>query len=310
MIMTGKPSFRYNFLSKEIQVSIADNSFWLKVRDFAREGFFLGGGTLPEDEIPPQHRSIGGRHAYAVLHALELDGNKLLLLKDPRGVSEWTGEWSAGSINWNSRLQTMALQKLGQMGPQCTSSEFKRRQLTKTVEEFFNKGTQNIFFVSWEEFIKCFEVLFASVSLDDWNMMKVRDEWKKDCAGRLALDLKDTFNCPQYLLKVPKDVEVFCLLTHLIEPSVKTHMKIGFEIHRFNGKLIGEGGFVPNLAAIGKYSAERNISLNCVLEEGEYLVLIATYEPNQYGEFEFAMWYPKERSIALELIKVEAKCDY
>jgi hypothetical protein len=96
--MTGKPSFRYNFLNEELQVSIADNSFWFKVRDFAQKEFFLGGGTLPDDEIPIQYRSIDGRHTYAILDALELDGHKLLLLKDPRGVSEWAGEWSADSI--------------------------------------------------------------------------------------------------------------------------------------------------------------------------------------------------------------------
>eukprot|EP00826_Nyctotherus_ovalis_P016148 TRINITY_DN14654_c0_g1_i4.p1 TRINITY_DN14654_c0_g1~~TRINITY_DN14654_c0_g1_i4.p1 ORF type:complete len:309 (+),score=55.75 TRINITY_DN14654_c0_g1_i4:78-1004(+) len=282
MIMTGKPSFRYNFSNEEIKMSIADNSFWLKVRDFAREGFFLGGGTLPENEIPVEYRSIDGRHAYAILHALELGDNKLLLLKDPRGVSEWVGEWSAGSINWNSRMQAMTLQKLGGMSA-------GGRSFRNAVETFFNKGSQNIFFVSWEEFIKCFEVLFASVNLDGWNTVKSRGEWKEDCMGKFFVDIKDALNYPQYLLRVPKEVEVFCLLTHLIEPSIKTHTKIGFEIHRFNGKLIGEGGFVPNLVGIGKYSAERNISLNCVLEEGEYLVLIAAYELSQYREFDLSL---------------------
>ena len=301
MIMTGKPSFRYNLLNEEIQVSIADNLFWLKVRDFAQKGFFLGGGTLPEDEIPFQYRLIGGRHAYAILDVLELDGNKLLLLKDPRGASEWSGEWSADSLNWTSRLRAITLQRLSRMSS-------RGQPFRKTVENFFNKGHQNIFFISWEEFIKCFEVLFASVSLDDWNKVEINDEWKEGRAGGSTMNMRTVLNSPQYLLHVPKEMEVFCLLTHLIDPSIRALTRIGFEIHKYNGKLIGEHGFKPNLVVIGRYSAERSISLNCVLKEGDYLVLVTTYEPDKYGKFIFTMWYPREEgkeNVKLDLIKLQ-----
>ena len=87
MMMTGKPSFRYNLLTEELQLSITDNSFWNKIIGFINKGFLLGSGTLPEEEILMKYRTITGRHAYAILDAFELDGNKLLQLKDPKGTT-------------------------------------------------------------------------------------------------------------------------------------------------------------------------------------------------------------------------------
>ncbi len=35
------------------------------------------------------------------------------------------------------------------------------------------------------------------------------------------------------------------------------------------------------------------ISLNCVLDKGQYVVLLSTYDPDQFGKFSFTLWYPK-----------------
>jgi hypothetical protein len=45
-------------------------------------------------------------HAYAVLDIKNLDGNKLLQLRNPHGNrgAEWTGDWSDNSFKWTTRL--------------------------------------------------------------------------------------------------------------------------------------------------------------------------------------------------------------
>lgn len=41
-----------------------------------------------------------GDHAYSVLRAVECNGKKFVILRNPWGGSEWTGRWSDGSKEW------------------------------------------------------------------------------------------------------------------------------------------------------------------------------------------------------------------
>jgi len=40
-------------------------------------------------------------HAYAVLAANEVEGHKLVQVRNPWGRTEWTGDWSDNSQLWN-----------------------------------------------------------------------------------------------------------------------------------------------------------------------------------------------------------------
>lgn len=41
-----------------------------------------------------ERKGIQEGHAYSVMRAVEMDGQRLLLLKNPWGKVEWTGAWS------------------------------------------------------------------------------------------------------------------------------------------------------------------------------------------------------------------------
>jgi Calpain family cysteine protease len=44
---------------------------------------------------------IGG-HAYSVLRAVEYEGKRFVVIRNPWGNSEWTGPWSDGSKEWTA----------------------------------------------------------------------------------------------------------------------------------------------------------------------------------------------------------------
>jgi hypothetical protein len=44
-----------------------------------------------------ERKGIYEGHAYSVMRAVEMDGERLLLLKNPWGKGEWTGAWSMSS---------------------------------------------------------------------------------------------------------------------------------------------------------------------------------------------------------------------
>ena len=48
-----------------------------------------------------ERRGIQEGHAYSVMRAVEIDGERLLLLKNPWGKGEWTGPWSMSFDLWH-----------------------------------------------------------------------------------------------------------------------------------------------------------------------------------------------------------------
>jgi hypothetical protein len=51
-------------------------------------------------------------HAYSILDVAEIDGNKLLQMRNPWGRSEWTGAWSDGSKDWNQKRKQQAYEHM------------------------------------------------------------------------------------------------------------------------------------------------------------------------------------------------------
>ena len=44
-------------------------------------------------------------HAYTVISAYEIEGEKVIKLRNPHGKGEWLGDWSDGSNKWTEKLR-------------------------------------------------------------------------------------------------------------------------------------------------------------------------------------------------------------
>jgi hypothetical protein len=51
-------------------------------------------------EYAPTVNGLMGGHAYSVLRAVEHQGKRFVVIRNPWGNSEWTGPWSDGSKEW------------------------------------------------------------------------------------------------------------------------------------------------------------------------------------------------------------------
>jgi hypothetical protein len=51
-------------------------------------------------EYAPTVNGLIGGHAYSVLRAVEHQGKRFVVVRNPWGNSEWTGPWSDGSREW------------------------------------------------------------------------------------------------------------------------------------------------------------------------------------------------------------------
>lgn len=63
-----------------------------------------------------ERKGIVELHAYSVLKAREIDGVRLVLLKNPWGKHEWTGAWSDGSKEWTGEWLQKLDHKFGDDG--------------------------------------------------------------------------------------------------------------------------------------------------------------------------------------------------
>ena len=56
-------------------------------------------------------------HAYSVLDAIEVEGNKILQIRNPWGnATEWLGAWSDKSSDWTERRKQIVYERMRQRG--------------------------------------------------------------------------------------------------------------------------------------------------------------------------------------------------
>jgi hypothetical protein len=83
------------------------DAFWEQELLQVNKQFLFGCGQnrgYGDDRSGIQHR-----HAYSIMEAKDIDGLRLVKLRNPWGNTEWTGPWSDGSEEWTAEW----LQKLG-----------------------------------------------------------------------------------------------------------------------------------------------------------------------------------------------------
>lgn len=101
-------------------------------------------------------------HAYSLIKVQEIDGIKLVMLRNPHGEGEWTGDWSDDSPQWNARYRNML--------------------------EYHDTKDDGIFWMQWTDFIAEFECIYVSrqfSELDGWNSIFIDGTWEGKYAAGL-----------------------------------------------------------------------------------------------------------------------------
>jgi len=78
-----------------------NGTFWEKLVNSVNNGYLLAASSNGTTDSIKTELGIVEGHAYAVLDVEEIDGVRLIQLRNPWGDSEWSGEWSDyDNINW------------------------------------------------------------------------------------------------------------------------------------------------------------------------------------------------------------------
>jgi hypothetical protein len=90
------------------------DKFWNEELMNVNKTFLFGCGQM--GGIYGQRKGIQEKHAYSIMEAREIDGQRLLKLRNPWGRTEWTGRWSDGSEEWTPEWMQKLKHKFGDDG--------------------------------------------------------------------------------------------------------------------------------------------------------------------------------------------------
>ncbi|KAK3900412.1 putative calpain-1 catalytic subunit [Staphylotrichum tortipilum] len=185
-----------------------------------------------------QRKGIQEGHAYSVMRAVEMDGQRLLLLKNPWGKGEWTGPWSDGSKEWTSEW------------------------LTKLGHRF---GDDGAFWMSYKDLLRKFQT-FDRTRLfgPEWN---IASAWTT-----LNVAWAREYHETKFCFTVAKPGPVVIVFSQLDDRYFRGFegeywFGLGFRIHKN-----GEDDYLVRTHTTYYMSRSCNVELD--LEPGEYTVLV------------------------------------
>ncbi|KAL2074912.1 hypothetical protein VTL71DRAFT_8692 [Oculimacula yallundae] len=202
--------------------------------------FLFGAGTRhygssSEDRVGGR-QGIQDGHAYSVLRAVEYKGERLLMIKNPWGDTEWNGRWSDGSKEWTAE----ALKELD-----------------------FTFGNEGIFWMPYESFLERFvEIWRARLFTDEWN---VSQHWTT-----IQVPWSGDYNDTEFEFILTETTTAVIVLSQLDGRyfgglTGQYKFNLAFRLHRE-----GEKEYIVR----GYSSGDRSAVAEVELERGTYRVLL------------------------------------
>ncbi|XP_041358564.1 calpain-15-like [Gigantopelta aegis] len=247
--LTGAPCESVALQGNEARkTQIEPDMIWTKLLSSKDHGFLMGascgGGNMTIDEQYYQSVGLRPRHAYSILNVADVEGNKLVRLRNPWGRFSWKGDWSDESPQW-----------------QTVSTKIRNDLMV-------HGGMQGVFWMSFEDLIKHF---------DSVDVCKVQPDWRE---SRFQGDFPSNALQPMKIIKLTvfetTELELGLFQEGTRGPNKDTKSTLDLCI------LVLRNSTNPNCAT-GKMIAHSQRQLRCfigcnvMLEMGEYIILCLAF---------------------------------
>lgn len=285
--MTGESVEMINVDSAEFK----DKSLlWKKLLHYIKESFLMGCAIESASAGTEKDNGYGllSNHAYSIIDCQEVQGHKLMRIRNPWGKGEWKGPWADGSKEWTAAL------------------------LKHFDYEFGNDGT---FFMKFEDFVKFYNRIHVLCLLTDdqgevWKKTTIRGKWKGETAGGCSNN--PTWpNNPQYMLVSPTpNNKIFIGMSqadlrykHKKSPGKHglQYEAIGVIVLKTSEQLQGNKvGPYNKIEREGSpvFMMQRDISFDFVAQADKtYVMLPCTYKSKVEGSYELVIY--SQRAVKL-----------
>jgi len=193
--------------------------FWNRLLLNQKEGFLMGCSSTHPSAGAESETAMGIllNHAYGILVVKEVDGHKLLRIRNPWGRREWKGRWSDGAKEWNA----------------------KYRRAFNQVDA--DDGT---FHICFEDFCRHFNSLYlvrVLTTRSPYDRQRVAGRWSGKSAGG-CINNSSWPNNPQYQICPNRRQNVYISVRQSDKRYAKKSGKasshsIGYMLFRSTGRL-------------------------------------------------------------------------
>ncbi|KAI1091243.1 cysteine proteinase [Rostrohypoxylon terebratum] len=212
--------------------------FWKEELMKVNDQFLFGCSTGMWGVGWGERKGIVELHAYSIMKAVDIDGQRLVLLKNPWGKGEWKGAWADGSKEWTAEW------------------------LLKLDHRFGDDGN---FWISYDDLLRKYN------SFDRTRLFG--PEWKVTSLWTTlsipwTLDYHDTY----FEFSLAKAGPVVIVLSQLDDRYYcglegQYRFELNFRLHKN-----GQEDYV--VRSISPYCQNRSVNVELELDEGEYIVLL------------------------------------
>ncbi|XP_048772314.2 calpain-15-like [Ostrea edulis] len=239
--LTGAPCDNIELQPGPQKQEIDPNLIWAKLISCRESGFLMGascgGGNMKTEDKVYEEKGLRPRHAYSILDVKDIDGNRLLRLRNPWGRFSWNGDWSDDSTKW-ANISHTAKQDLMLFG-----------------------HMSGVFWISLEDVLKYF---------DSVDICKVRPDWRETrMEGTFPANAREVFKMVKLTVFYTTEVEV-----GVFQEGVRSNDKNPADlcVLILRDSPNGVQAFGP-LVACSNRQIKSFVGCNTMLEPGEYVVL-------------------------------------
>ncbi|KAF6155138.1 hypothetical protein GIB67_019664, partial [Kingdonia uniflora] len=292
--LTGGAGEEIDIRSAEVQIDLASGRLWSQLLRFKQEGFLLGAGSPSGSDVHISSSGIVQGHAYSILQVREVDGHKLVQIRNPwANEVEWNGPWSDSSLEWTDRIK------------------HKLKHVPQSKD--------GIFWMSWQDFQIHFRSIYVCRIYPPEMRYSAHGKWRGYSAG--GCQDYDTWNQnPQFRLRATgsdasSPIHVFITLTQGVSFSRKTAgfsnyqsshdsmmFYIGMRILKTRGRRAAYNIYLHESVGGTDYVNSREISCEMVLDPDPkgYTIVPTTIHPGEEAPFVLSVF--TKAAITLEAL--------
>lgn len=292
--LTGGAGEEIDMRSAQAQIDLASGRLWSQLLRFKQEGFLLGAGSPSGSDVHISSSGIVQGHAYSILQVREIDGHRLVQIRNPwANEVEWNGPWSDSSPEWTDRMK------------------HKLKHVAQSKD--------GIFWMSWQDFQIHFRSIYVCRIYPPEMCYSVHGQWRGFSAGGCQ-DYDTWHQNPQFRLRATGPdascpIHVFITLTQGVSFSRTTAgfrnyqsshdsmmFYIGMRILKTCGRRAAYNIYMHESVGGTDYVNSREISCEMVLEPDPkgYTIVPTTIHPGEEAPFVLSVF--TKAPIALEAL--------